>query len=190
MIAATVRRCSWAEGDALLGTYHDEEWGVPEHDGRALWEKLMLDGFQAGLSWTIILRKRAAFRAGFRGFHPAKVARFGPMDVQRLLGDPGIVRSEAKIRATIRGAQAYLAMEAAGEPFSSFVWEFTGGRPLQGPEQVPAQTPMSEALSKALKARGFSFVGPVIVYAWMQATGIVNDHAPGCYRRREVARLR
>jgi DNA-3-methyladenine glycosylase I len=177
-------RCAWAESDPLLRAYHDEEWGVPEYDSRALWEKLMLDGFQAGLSWSIILRKRDAFRKAFKRFHPKAVARFEEADIARLLQDPGIVRSRAKIEATIGGARAYLAMQAAGEDFSSFAWNMAGGKPIQNSGVVPASTPLSEEISKALKKRGFKFVGPVIVYAWMQAVGIVNDHAAGCFRRK------
>jgi DNA-3-methyladenine glycosylase I len=149
----------------------------------------MLEGFQAGLSWTIILRKREAFRRAFRGFDPELVSRFGGADVARLLADQGIVRSRAKIEATIAGARVYLAMSAAGEDFSGFVWGVAGGRPIQGEGRLPASTPLSEELSKALKKRGFKFVGPVIVYAWMQATGIVNDHSAGCFRRMEVQRM-
>jgi DNA-3-methyladenine glycosylase I len=181
-----VRRCSWAESDPLLRAYHDDEWGVPEHDSRKLWETLMLEGFQAGLSWTIILRKREAFRKAFKGFDPELVARFGKADVARLLDDPGIVRSRAKIDATIAGARVYLEMQAAGDDFSTLVWGIAGGKPIQNTGRVLASTPLSEDLSNALKKRGFKFVGPVIVYAWMQASGIVNDHAAGCFRRREV----
>jgi DNA-3-methyladenine glycosylase I len=181
------QRCTWAESDPLLCAYHDEEWGVPERDSRALWEKLMLDGFQAGLSWTIILRKREAFRQAFQGFEPEVVARYSESDVARLLQDSGIVRSRAKIEATIGNARAYLAMAAAGEDFSTFVWTLAGGEPIrnvwQDPGDIPAKTPLSEQISAALKKRGFKFVGPVIVYAWMQATGIVDDHVPGCFRR-------
>jgi DNA-3-methyladenine glycosylase I len=181
------KRCDWAEGDPLLRAYHDDEWGVPERDSRALWEKLMLDGFQAGLSWLTILRKREAFREAFEGFEPAIVAQFGAAKVNRLLKNPGIVRSRAKIEATIGGARAYLAMQDAGEDFSSFVWNTAGGRPITNRTgKVPAKTPLSEAMSLALKKRGFKFVGPVIVYAWMQATGIVNDHAVDCFRRDQV----
>ena len=184
-----VIRCPWAEGDPLLRAYHDEEWGVPERDGRKLWETLMLEGFQAGLSWTIILRKREAFRRAFRGFDPALVARLGEADVARLLEDPGIVRSRAKIEATIAGARVYLAMRSTGEDFSTFVWGIAGGRPIQNSGNVPSMTPLSEELSKVLKGRGFKFVGPVIVYAWMQAIGIVNDHATDCFRRVVVKRM-
>jgi DNA-3-methyladenine glycosylase I len=179
----SIQRCAWAANDALLRAYHDEEWGVPEYDSRALWEKLMLDGFQAGLSWSIILRKRDAFRKAFKNFNPKKVAQFGEADVARLLGDAGIVRSRAKIEATIGGARAYLAMQAAGEDFSEFVWNLAGGKPIHNKGAVPVKTPLSEEMSKALKKRGFKFVGPVIVYAWMQAVGIVNDHAADCFRR-------
>jgi DNA-3-methyladenine glycosylase I len=177
-------RCSWAEGNPLLAAYHDAEWGVPERDSRALWEKLMLDGFQAGLAWITILRKRDAFRAAFAGFDPEVVARFGPADVERLLADPGIVRSRAKIEATIGNARAYLAMRDAGEDFSDFIWGMAGGAPIRGDGvSAPVKTPLSEAISLALRKRGFKFVGPVIVYAWLQATGIVDDHAAHCFRR-------
>jgi DNA-3-methyladenine glycosylase I len=166
-----------------MRAYHDEEWGVPERDPRALWEKLMLDGFQAGLSWSVILRKRDAFRAAFEGFDPERVARFGEADVERLLGDAGIVRSRAKIEATVGGARVYLKMRDAGEDFADFCWSFVGGAPLRGDGViVPTQTPLSGQVSNALKARGFKFVGPTIVYAWMQATGLVDDHAKDCFR--------
>ncbi len=169
--------------------YHDEEWGVPERDGRALWEKLMLDGFQAGLAWITVLRKREAFRAAFAGFDPEAVARFGEADIVRLLGDAGIIRSRAKIEATIGGARAWLAMRDAGEDFADFCWSFTDGVPLVGDGiALPTKTPLSEQVSKALKARGFKFVGPTIVYAWMEAVGMVNDHSADCFRRAEVAR--
>jgi len=184
-----MRRCSWAERDPLLRTYHDSEWGVPEYDSRALWEKLMLDGFQAGLAWITILRKRDAFRRAFRGFDPEKVAHFREADVVRLLRDPGIVRSRAKIEATIAGARAVRAIEQTGVDFSTFVWRLVGGRPIQHTGPALAQTPLSETVSRVLKERGFRFVGPVVVYAWMQATGIANDHATDCYRRAEVQRL-
>ncbi|CAN5319131.1 DNA-3-methyladenine glycosylase I [soil metagenome] len=178
-------RCRWPGSDPLMRAYHDAEWGVPEHDPRALWEKLMLDGFQAGLAWITVLRKREAFRAGFAGFEPEAVARFGEADIVRLLGDAGIIRSRAKIEATIGGARAYLAMQEAGEGFADFCWSFTEGKTLVGDGVVvPTKTALSEQVSKALKVRGFKFVGPTIVYAWMQAVGIVNDHAEACFRRR------
>jgi len=166
------------------------EWGVPEFDSRALWEKLMLDGFQAGLSWAIILRKREAFRKAFRHFDPEKVARFGPRDIIRLLADPGIVRSRAKIEATIGGARAFLAMQDEGLSFSEWVWGMAGGKPIQSAGPVPAQSALSVEMSKALRARGFKFVGPVIVYAWMQAVGIVNDHSATCFRRKALEQWR
>ncbi len=146
----------------------------------------MLDGFQAGLSWQTILNKRPAFRRAFKGFVPQRVARFGPKDIERLLADPGIVRSRAKIEATIGGARAWLAMAEAGQDFADFAWSFVDGSPIlhrRGP--IPPKTPLSEKISKELKARGFKFVGPTIVYAWMQATGLVNDHAPQCFRRKQ-----
>jgi DNA-3-methyladenine glycosylase I len=177
-------RCSWAESDPLLSSYHDEEWGVPEYESRALWEKLMLDGFQAGLSWLTILRKRDGFRHAFHNFDPERVARMNEADVNRLLLDAGIIRSRAKIEATIGGAKAFLKMKANGEDLSEFVWGMAGGKPIRHKSgKVPAKTELSEKISKELKKRGFKFVGPVIVYAWMQATGIVDDHAPDCFRR-------
>ncbi len=177
-------RCAWAASDPLLAAYHDDEWGVPERDSRALWEKLMLDGFQAGLAWVTILRKRDAFRQAFRGFDPEIIARFDANDVAQLLANPGIVRSRAKVEATIGNARAYLAMREAGEDFSRFVWQMAGDVPIRNTSgTVPAQTLLSLAISKELKQRGFKFVGPVIVYAWMQATGIVDDHVGGCFRR-------
>jgi len=184
-----VRRCSWDESDPLLRDYHDNEWGVPERDSRRLWEVLMLEGFQAGLSWTIILRKREAFRKAFKDFNPELVSRFGNADVARLLENPDIVRSRAKIEATIAGARIYLSMQDAGDDFSAFIWNIAGGRPIQNTGNVPASTPLSEELSKVLKKRGFKFVGPVIVYAWMQATGIVNDHAAYCFRRSVIQKM-
>ncbi len=184
---SAAHRCSWADSDPLMRAYHDTEWGVLERNGRALWEKLMLDGFQAGLAWITVLRKREAFRAAFAGFDPEAVARFGEADIVRLLGDPGIIRSRAKIEATINGARAWLAMRDAGEEFATFCWSFTDGEPLVGDgHYIPAKTPLSETISKALKARGFKFVGPTIVYAWMQAVGIVNDHATNCFRRQQL----
>jgi len=188
-------RCAWRgmAGDPLYEAYHDTEWGVPEYDSRALWEKLVLDGFQAGLAWITILRKRAAFRAAFDGFDPEKVARYGEGDRARLMADPGIVRSNAKIDAAISGAKVYLAMREAGEDFSRFCWSFTGGMPIQNhwgrDGQVPAQTPLAVEVAKALKARGFKFCGPVIVYAWMQAVGMVNDHQTTCFRHEQVRKL-
>ncbi len=182
----SITRCTWANSSPIMQNYHDEEWGVPQYDSRALWEMLMLEGFQAGLSWSVILNKRAAFLGAFKNFDPEKVARFNEADIVRLLENPGIVRSRAKIEATIRGARIYLAMQQAGEDFSKFVWDMAGGNPIQLKGPIPAKTPLSEEMSKALKKRGFKFVGPVIVYAWMQAVGITNDHAPDCFRRKAV----
>ena len=166
---------------------------MPEWDDRALWEKLILDGFQAGLSWITILRKRDAFRQAFNGFDPERVARYGEADVARLLGDAGIVRSRAKIEAAIGSAQAYLDMRERGEAFAPFLWDFVDGRPVQNGwasvREAPTQTATSEAMSKALKSRGFRFCGPVIVYAFMQATGLVNDHVTSCFRWSEVSAL-
>ena len=179
-------RCAWVGEDELLTTYHDREWGVPEFDGRALWESLMLSGFQAGLSWLTILRRRDAFRKAFHSFDPAKVARFTEADIARLLKDAAIIRSKAKISATIEGARSYTAMADAGEDFSHFAWDFVGNKPIQNTGPPPPQSPLSETISKALKQRGFKFVGPVIVYAWMQSSGMVNDHLPHCFRRRAV----
>jgi DNA-3-methyladenine glycosylase I len=184
------QRCSWAEDDGVMEAYHDEEWGVPQFDSRTLWELLMLEGFQAGLAWIVVLRKREAFRAAFRGFDPRKVARFGEKDIERLLRNPGIIRSRAKIEATVGGARAYLAMQKEGLDFSKWVWEMAGGQPIQNSRPVPSSTPLAEKFSKELKKRGFKFVGPVIVYAWMQAAGMVNDHAENCFRRGFCARIR
>ena len=178
-------RCAWAESDALMRAYHDEEWGVPQRDSRMLWEMLMLEGFQAGLAWIIILRKRDAFRKAFAKFDPHKVARFGNRDIARLMGDAGIVRARAKIEATIRGAQIYCEMEDAGQSFSEFCWSFTKGKVIKNDGKSRfVTTPLSEQISKEMKRRGFKFVGPTIVYAWMQAVGIVNDHAINCFRRK------
>ncbi len=181
-------RCKWAVSDPLMARYHDEEWGVPQYDSRMLWEMLMLEGFQAGLSWITVLRKRDAFRAAFREFDPAKVARFTEKDIARLLLDPGIIRSRAKIVATIEGARIFLDMRKSGVEFSAWVWDLAGGKPIQNTGPIPASTPLAETISKELKRRGFKFVGPVIVYAWMQACGIVNDHSPDCFRRNARAR--
>jgi DNA-3-methyladenine glycosylase I len=180
MTIDTRPRCAWAERNPLERHYHDTEWGIPVRDPRMLWETLMLEGFQAGLSWTVILRKRESFRAAFAGFDPARVAGFTEADIARLLADPGIVRSRAKIEATIAGARIYNAMQAAGEDFAAYCWSFTGGVPIRGDGRASV-TPLSEAVSKDLKRRGFKFVGPTIVHAWMQAVGIVDDHAPGCF---------
>jgi DNA-3-methyladenine glycosylase I len=177
-------RCTWAGSDPLMRVYHDEEWGVPERDSRALWELLMLEGFQAGLAWITVLRKRDAFRKAFKGFDPAKVARFTDADIARLLADPGIIRSRAKIEATIVGARIIEEMKKSGEDFSAWLWGIVGGKPILNSGPVPVQTPLSVEMSKALKKRGFKFVGPVIVYAFLQAAGMVNDHSAECFRRK------
>ncbi len=215
-------RCAWAESDPLLREYHDTEWGVHVRDSRALWELLMLEGFQAGLSWITVLRKRDAFRKAFKGFDPVKVARFKEADIARLLNDPGIIRSRAKIEATINAARIYLEMQKAGQDFATFLWgivdprnvdaakptlaglethrtagQETGGTTGLRPSEYKSfvgdpgqeaggtltQTPLSAEMSKQLKQRGFKFVGPVIVYAFMQAAGMVNDHSSACFRR-------
>jgi len=183
-------RCSWCGTDPLYVAYHDEEWGVPEFDSRALWELLMLEGFQAGLAWIIVLRKREAFRAAFRGFDPEKVARFGAKDIERLMGDAGIVRARAKIEATIAGARIFLAMRDEGVNFAEWAWKLAGDKPIQNTGPLPAQTPLSANISKELKRRGFKFVGPTIVYAWMQAAGMVNDHTAECFRRAACAKIK
>lgn len=185
-------RCPWCGTDPIYVAYHDHEWGVPEHDGRALWEKLILDGFQAGLSWITILKKRDAFRRAFAGFDPDVIADWGEAEVTRLLADPGIIRHRGKIEGTIRSARAYQAIEAR-EGFAQFIWKHQGGRAQQNRwttlGEVPAKTEVSEALSRALKAEGFTFSGPTIVYAFMQATGMVNDHLVSCPAHDRVARL-
>lgn len=168
--------------------YHDGEWGVPDFDGRSLWECLTLEGFQAGLAWIVVLRKRQAFRAAFRQFDPIKVARLGEKDIAKMLENPGIIRSRAKIEATIAGARIFLDMQQAGINFSDWVWRFAGGKPIQNAGSIPVSSPLAETISKELKQRGFKFVGPVIVYAWMQAIGMVNDHTQDCFRRKYCAR--
>ena len=177
-------RCPWAQGDELMTAYHDAEWGVPVRDSRALWEMLMLEGFQAGLSWSTILKRRDGFRYAFDGFDPAKVAQYGDTDIERLMADPSIIRARAKILATISGARIYQSMESSGESFSDYVWRYVDGQPIVGDGvALPAKTELSETISTDLKKRGFKFCGPVIVYAWMQAVGLVNDHAVDCFRR-------
>jgi DNA-3-methyladenine glycosylase I len=181
------QRCAWAGKDAVMRTYHDVEWGVPQRDPRMLWEMLMLEGFQAGLSWITVLKKREAFRRAFAGFEPRKVARFASKDIRRLMADAGIIRARAKIEATIRGAQIYCDMQGAGESFGDYCWAFTGGKILRGNGRGRLTcSPLSEKISMDMKRRGFKFVGPTIVYAWMQAVGIVNDHSSGCFRRLAV----
>ncbi|MFC3526942.1 DNA-3-methyladenine glycosylase I [Paracoccus mangrovi] len=188
----TPQRCAWCGTDPLYVDYHDTEWGVPEYDSRALWEKLVLDGFQAGLSWITILRKRDDFRECFEGFDPERVARWGEAEILRALQNPGIVRHRGKIEAAVTGARAYLEIEAA-EGFSPFIWSFVGGRPIQNAltsmAEVQARTAESDSMSKALKKRGFKFCGPVITYAFMQACGLVNDHMIHCPQHARVKAL-
>jgi DNA-3-methyladenine glycosylase I len=184
-------RCSWAGGSPAMIAYHDREWGVPQHDDRVLYEFLVLEGAQAGLSWSTILNKRAGYAAAFAGFDPAVVARYGEADVARLLAESTIVRNRLKIQSAITNAQAFLRVAEAHGSFDAFIWRFVGGRPLQPPRQalsdVPASTPESDAMSRELRLLGFSFVGTTICYAFMQAVGMVNDHIAGCFRQAEVA---
>ena len=187
----TENRCPWCLSEPLYIAYHDHEWGVPERDSRALWEKLILDGFQAGLSWITILKKRDNFRAAFAGFDPEIIASWGEPEVARLLTDAGIIRHRGKIEGTLKSARAYLAIERQAG-FSNFLWSFLDGQPRQNQflaSQIPSQTPISEAMSKALKHHGFTFCGPTITYAFMQATGMVNDHLVTCPRHAEIAAL-
>ena len=185
-----LHRCPWPKEDPLYLAYHDEEWGVPEYDDRALYEKLMLDGFQAGLSWITILRKRENFRRAFDGFDPATIARYGQRKVAALMQDDGIVRNRAKIEGAILSARAYLEIMDKGPGFSALLWGFTDGTPrvnrFRSMAEVPAETPLSRAISKELKGRGFRFCGPTIVYAFMQATGMVNDHLVQCHRHQAL----
>jgi DNA-3-methyladenine glycosylase I len=190
---AHARRCDWAQGHPLLAAYHDEEWGVPIHDDVRWYEKILLDGAQAGLSWLTILKKREAYREAFAGFDPARVSRFGPRDVERLLRNPGIVRNRLKVASAVSNAAAFLAVQREHGSFDAYVWRCVDGVPRQNRfahmRDVPARTELSDALSKDLKRRGFKFVGSTIVYAFMQAAGLVNDHLVTCFRHREVARL-
>lgn len=175
-------RCAWAQSNVLMQIYHDNEWGIPQYDSRMLWEMLMLEGFQAGLAWITVLKKREDFRKAFAEFDPVKVANFNEDDIERLMNDAGIIRARAKILATIKGAKIYCDMLQNGEDFSAFCWSFTQGKVLKGDGlTVPVNTPLSEEISQELKRRGFKFVGPTIVYAWMQAVGIVNDHSAVCF---------
>jgi DNA-3-methyladenine glycosylase I len=190
---ATLIRCPWPKEDALYVAYHDEEWGVPEYDDRALYEKLVLDGFQAGLSWITILRKRENFRRAFDGFVPEKIARYTPKKIERLMQDAGIVRNRAKIEGTVLSARGWLEAMDKGPGFSALLWDFVDGTPkvnrFKTMGQIPAETPVSRAMSKELAQRGFKFVGPTIVYAFMQAVGMVNDHLTSCHRHEAVQKL-
>ncbi len=182
--------CDWVGEEEIYIRYHDEEWGVPEYDSRALWEKLILDGFQAGLSWITILRKRDNFRRAFEGFQPQVIAKWDEPEIARLLQDDGIIRHRGKIEATIGNAQAYLDL---GEDFSEFMWRYIDGKPLQGnygtQAEVPTSSPLSTQISKDLKKAGFKFCGPTIVYAWMEACGLFNNHLTKCHRHSVVSRL-
>ncbi len=193
MAVETLVRCAWPGTDPLNLEHHDVEWGVPSRDRRHLFELLTLEGAQAGLSWTTILRKRDGYRAAFAGFEPDRVATFGPDDVDRLMLDPAIVRNRAKIESTIDNARAVLELERGGVTFVDHLWSFVGGAPIQnafiGLGSIPAETAESKAMSKDLKRRGFRFVGPTICYAFMQAAGLVNDHTIDCYRHAQVAAL-
>ena len=187
-----MKRCAWAEGVSDLYTaYHDREWGVPVHDDRTLFEFLILEGAQAGLSWSTILNKRARYREVYAGFDPEAVARFGPAETAALLADPGIVRNRLKVAASVTNARAFLDVQAEFGSFDAYVWRFVDGAPRQNrrrsPAEVPAATPESDALSRDLKRRGFRFVGSTICYAFMQAVGMVNDHETGCFRHAELA---
>jgi DNA-3-methyladenine glycosylase I len=188
------RRCFWSEGHPLLTSYHDEEWGVPVHDDRRWYEKIVLDGAQAGLSWLTILKKRDAYREAFANFDPAKVARFGAREVARLMTNAGIVRNRLKINSAIGNARAFLALQKEAGSFDAYIWQHVKGRPVQGrirtPRDIPARTPLSDEVSRDLKQRGFTFVGTTIVYAFMQASGLVNDHQSTCFRRGPIAKLR
>jgi DNA-3-methyladenine glycosylase I len=195
MARSTKRRCDWAVADdPLYLAYHDEEWGVPSHDDRHLFEMLVLEGAQAGLSWRTILRKRMGYRKAFAGFDPSRVARFDTERIERLLEDPGIVRNRLKIASAVANAQATLAVQEELGSFDAYLWSFVGGRPRRNRwkalRDIPAETPESQALSRDLARRGFRFVGPTICYAFMQACGLVNDHVVSCFRYREVADAR
>jgi DNA-3-methyladenine glycosylase I len=190
---ATIKRCPWPKDDPLYIAYHDEEWGVPEYDDRTLYEKLMLDGFQAGLSWITILRKRENFRRAFGGFVPEKIARYRASKVASLMADAGIVRNRAKIEGAVLSARAWLDAMEKGPGFSKLLWNFVDGRPktnhYRTSGQIPAETAVSRAMSKELAQRGFKFCGPTIVYAFMQAVGMVNDHLTTCFRHEAVQKI-
>ncbi|HXY89143.1 MAG TPA: DNA-3-methyladenine glycosylase I [Xanthobacteraceae bacterium] len=192
LYADGLRRCVWCGTDPLYMAYHDREWGVPEHDDRALYEKLVLDGFQAGLSWITILRKRDNFRRAFSEFEPAKIARYDKKKIASLMKDAGIVRNKMKIDGAVHSARAWLDVMEKGPGFSAFLWDFTDGKPIvnrfRQRRQVPAETALSRKISKELKEKGFKFCGPTIVYAFMQAVGMVNDHIVDCHRHKALAR--
>jgi DNA-3-methyladenine glycosylase I len=188
-----MKRCEWCLGSEAYMKYHDEEWGVPAHDDRIFFEFLILEGAQAGLSWSTILAKRDNYKRIFAGFDPAKVARFSQDKIEKALLDPGIVRNRLKVEGTVKNAKAFLAVQKEFGSFDAYMWKFVGGKPIQGKRKsmkdVPASTPESDALSKDLKKRGFTFVGSTIIYAFMQATGLVNDHVVDCHRHADCARM-
>jgi DNA-3-methyladenine glycosylase I len=188
-----IERCSWCGDDPLYVAYHDEEWGVPVNDDRTLFEFLILEGAQAGLSWSTILKKREGYRAAFDGFDPAIVARYDERKTAKLLADPGIVRNRLKVASAVSNAQAFLAVQEEYGSFSNYIWAFVDGTPIQNEwrtlAEIPAKTPLAETISKDLKKRGFRFVGPTIIYAHMQATGMVNDHIISCFRYPEIMAL-
>ena len=188
-----IKRCAWLDDNPLMLAYHDQEWGVPVRDDRELFEHLVLDGFQAGLSWSLILKRREHLRRAFDGFVPERLARFTPRQVARLLQDPGIIRNRLKVQAAVTNARAYLDLMEQRGSFSQFLWEFVGSSPEQNRwrtlKQLPPETKESRAVSRALKEQGFRFVGPTIVYAFMQAAGLVNDHIVSCFRHAQVKRL-
>jgi DNA-3-methyladenine glycosylase I len=184
------RRCFWASGDDFYMKYHDEEWGVPIHDDRLLFEFLILEGFQAGLSWYIVLKKRENFRRAFDGFDPVRVSKYGPRKIQSLMGDPGIIRNTMKILAAVSNAHAFMKVQGEFGSFDKYIWGFVKGKPVinrwKAGKEIPAKTKLAEKISKDLKSRGFRFVGPTVVYSHMQATGMVNDHLVSCFRWKEV----
>lgn len=188
-MTTTLTRCDWCGEDPLYQSYHDREWGLPLYDKQKLFEFLLLEGAQAGLAWITVLRKREAYRQAFDQFDPEKIARYSPARLEKLRQNADIIRNRLKIDSAVRNARAYLAMEQSGQDFSDFLWQFVGGEPIQNTwsklSDVPASTPESEAMSRALKKLGFNFVGPTICYAFMQATGMVNDHLTTCFRHRE-----
>ncbi len=186
-------RCEWTSNDPLMIEYHDDEWGVPKHDDRRLFEDLVLDGAQAGLSWLTILRKRENYRQAFDNFYPAKVAVYDEAKVEELLQNPGIVRNRQKVNSAVRNAQAFLKIQEEFGSFDTYIWGFVDGKPIQNQQksmsELPAKSDLSEMISKDLKNRGFNFVGPTIIYAFLQAVGVINDHVVDCFRYREVAAM-
>ncbi len=190
---ASLRRCGWCGSDPLYRDYHDTEWGVPLYDPQQLFEFLLLEGAQAGLSWITVLRKREYYRRVYNGFNPEKIARYNRRKIEALLRDPGIIRNRLKVESAVKNARAFLSLQEAGTDFTEFLWDFVGGEPVQNRwdslKAMPVSTPVSDAMSKALKKAGFNFVGSTICYAFMQATGMVNDHLQSCYRYRECAEL-